>query len=125
MPPRRVDVQRIGRTALGLTVVSTVVAAAVGGWSAAMSLMAGGLLVVGNLHLIRAIVSRLITRSPAAARGIGLVVLKLVVMVALVAAAFSRLPIEPVSFSAGVSVLVIAVVVDACFLGAPLGPTRE
>jgi hypothetical protein len=89
---------------------------------AAASVAAGGALVVANLSLIRAIVSRLIARSRRTAQGIGLVVLKLVATIVIVAAIFSGLPIQPVPFSVGVSMLLVSVVLDVCVLGSPIAP---
>jgi hypothetical protein len=120
MRSRRVDIRRIGRNTLVLTVLFSLGLAWVSGQSAAWSALAGGALAVGNLHLIRATVSRLIAGTRRTAQGVGLVVLKLVLMVALVAGAFSRAPLEPAPFAAGVSMLVVAILLDACLLGTPL-----
>jgi hypothetical protein len=105
---------------LVLTMLFSLGLAWVSGQSAAWSALAGGALAVGNLHLIRATVSRLIARTGKTAQGVGLVVIKLVLMVALVAGAFYRLPVEPGAFAAGVSMLLVAMVLDACVLGTPL-----
>lgn len=121
MPARTVDISRISRTTLLLTATGTALAWLLEGPRAGLSLAGGGLLVVANLGLIRAIVSRLITRSADTKRGVGLVVLKLLAMVAVVAAAFSGLPIDAAPFSIGVSTLLIAMVLDACWLGEPVG----
>jgi len=120
MRDRRVDIRRIGRTALILTGLVAVGLGWLSGPSSAWSALAGGGLAVGNLHLIRATVSRLIAPTRRTAQGVGLVVLKLFVMIALVAGAFSSVPLEPVPFAAGVSMLVVAVLLDACLLGTPI-----
>jgi hypothetical protein len=120
MQTRRVDIERIGRNTLILTGLFAVGSGLLLGSAAAWSTVAGGALATGNLHLIRATVSRLIARTHRAAQGVGLVVLKLVLMVALVAGAFSRLPLEPAPFAAGVSMLLVAILLDACVLGTPL-----
>lgn len=120
MRARAVDIGRIGRTTLILTGAFSVLLGCVSGPAAAWSVAAGGALATGNLHLIRATVSRLIAGTRKTAQGVGLVVLKLGLMIALVAGAFYRLPVEPAPFAAGVSMLLVAVLLDACVLGAPL-----
>ena len=103
-----------------LTGVVSALSACVWGPAAGLSAAAGGALATGNLHLIRATVSRLIARTGKTAQGVGLVVLKLGLMVVLVAGAFHRFPVEPVAFAAGLSMLLVALLLDACVLGAPL-----
>lgn len=120
MRSRTVDIRRIGRNTLILTGAFSALAAVLWGPAAAWSAAAGGALATGNLHLIRATVSRLIARTRKTAQGVGLVVLKLALVVALVAGAFLRLPVEPVPFAGGLSMLLVAVLLDACVLGAPL-----
>ena len=120
MQARTVDIHRIGRNTLVLTGVFSALSACVWGSAAGWSAVAGGALATGNLHLIRATVSRLIARTGKTAQGVGLVVLKLGLMVALVAGAFHRFPVEPAPFAAGVSMLLVAVLLDACVLGTPL-----
>jgi hypothetical protein len=120
MHPPPVDIRRIGRITLILTGLFSLVLAWASGPAAGWSAAAGGALATGNLHLIRATVSRLIARTGKTAQGVGLVVIKLVLMVALVAGAFYRLPVEPGAFAAGVSMLLVAMVLDACVLGTPL-----
>jgi hypothetical protein len=122
MRARVVDVDRIGRTTLALTGVAAAVALVVSGGPAALSVVVGGAVVAGNLSLIRAIVSRLIARSRRTGQGVALVVMKLALTILLVGAAFSGLSIEPVPFSIGVSTLLVAVIIDVCFLGTPVAP---
>ena len=117
---RALDVRRIGRTALVLTAACSLFLASFSGPAAGWSMAAGGALATGNLHLIRATVSRLIARTRRTAQGVGLVALKMGLMIALVAGAFQRLPLEPGPFAAGISMLLLAVVLDACVLGTPL-----
>lgn len=120
MRARTVDIHRIGRNTLLLagafSLAMAFLSGPIAGWSAA----AGGALATGNLHLIRATVSRLIARSRKTVQGVGLVVVKLGLVVALVAAAFQRLPVEPGPFAGGLSMLLVAVLLDACVLGTPL-----
>jgi len=120
MRSRTVDVHRIGRNTLLLAAAFSLTMACLSGSAAGWSAAAGGALATGNLHLIRATVSRLTARSRRTARGVGLVVVKLALMVALVAAAFQRLPVEPGPFAGGFSMLLVAVLLDACVLGTPL-----
>jgi hypothetical protein len=117
---RALDVRRIGRTALVLTTACSLVLACFSGPAAGWSMAAGGVLAIGNLHLIRATVSRLIARTRRTAQGVGLVALKMGLMIAFIAGAFQRLPLEPGPVAAGVSMLLVAVMLDACVLGTPL-----
>lgn len=128
MIARTHDVQRIGRVMLTLTGVLGLGVALVSGPAAAASAVAGGLVAILNLHLIRTAVSRLIAAPHRPLVGITAVLVKLVLVVSLVAAAFSRLPIDPLPFALGVSVLLAAVVLEAMLLGSPIdrrGPDGE
>lgn len=120
MRARTVDIHRIGRNTLLLAAAFSLAMAFLLGPTAGWSAAAGGALATGDLHLIRATVSRLIARSRKTVQGVGLVVVKLGLMVALVAAAFQRLPVEPAPFAGGLSMLLVAVLLDACVLGTPL-----
>jgi hypothetical protein len=119
MRSRTVDIHRIGWNTLVLAGVLGVLLACLWGPAAGWSAAAGGVLATGNLHLIRATVSRLIARTRKTAQGVGLVVVKLALMVALLGGAFFRLPVEPGPFAGGLSMLLVAVLLDACVLGAP------
>lgn len=122
MRARVVDVGRIGRTTAVLSATVALAAWGLVDASTGLSVAAGGVLVIVNLSLIRAIVSRLIARSRRTGQGVGLVILKLAVTVLVAAAMFSGLPIEPVPFSVGVSMLLVSVLLDVCVLGEPVAP---
>lgn len=113
---------RIGRTTAVLSATVALAAWGLVDASTGLSVAAGGVLVIVNLSLIRAIVSRLIARSRRTGQGVGLVILKLAVTVLVAAAMFSGLPIEPVPFSVGVSMLLVSVLLDVCVLGEPVAP---
>ena len=120
MIARTHDVSRITRVTLMLTVGIALALALVSGTGAAASAALGGLVVVVNLHLIRAAVSRLIAAPRRPAIGVVAVFAKLILVVSLTAAAFSRLPLHPMPFALGVSVLLVAVLLEALVLGSPV-----
>jgi len=90
------------------------------GIAAAASATAGGVVAVVNLYLLRTAVSRLIAAPRRPLVGVIAVLAKLVLVVSLVAAAFSRLPVDPLPFALGISVLLAAVLFEALFLGSPI-----
>jgi len=78
-----------------------------------------------DFHLIRMLVSRLMT--PGVGKGwiFMLLTLKLALVVTLIAAVFYRLPVSPMWFATGASTLLVAVVLDATVLGEPVVATDE
>jgi hypothetical protein len=114
------DVTRIGRLMIAMSALLAVVFAWTSGGRAASSALGGGLVAVANLYLIRTAVSRLIATPHRPAVGVGAVLIKLVLSMGMIAAAFARLPIEPIPFALGVSVLFAAVLVEALLLGSPV-----
>ena len=119
MTGRKVDLRRVGAVTLACVVVFTLGSAA-SGVGRASSIAAGGAVILVNYHLIRILVSQLM--RPRLAKGWTLVLftLKFVLFFGLVAGAFYRLPIEPLSFAVGASLLLLAVLVEALILGEPL-----
>ena len=120
MIARTHDVARIGRLMLAMSALLAATFALTSGGRAALSALGGGLVAVANLYLIRTAVSRLIAAPRRPAVGVGAVLIKLVLGVGMIAAAFARLPIEPVPFALGVSVLLAAVLIEALLLGSPI-----
>ena len=120
MIARTHDVTRIGRLMVAMSVLLALVFAWTSGRRAALSALGGGLVAVANLYLIRTAVSRLIAAPQRPAVGVGAVLIKLVLGVGMIAAAFARLPIEPVPFALGISVLLAAVLIEALLLGSPI-----
>ena len=121
MTARTVKVERIEKTTVFLTIVLAVlcIAAAVGD---APSVLFGGVVSVVNLRLIRMVVSRLMSPD-AAGRGFSQVVtIKFLLLLAILAVALKRLPIDAVSFLVGGGSLFMAIVLDVLWLGEP---TRE
>lgn len=90
------------------------------GCGAPVSLLAGSGFMVLNFHLLRMLVSLLI--SPDSSKGVVAVVLslKLILFVMLIAAVFYSMPIEPMSFALGVTLFLVAIVVDSTLLGRPV-----
>lgn len=115
MIARTVRIERISKTSLFLTVVLALLCR-VAGLGDAASVAFGGVVSTLNLHLIRFLVSRLM--SPAAGPGLSLVVaLKLLLLLTLLAVALKLLPIDVASFLLGGGTLVVAIVLDAVLLG--------
>ena len=124
MIARTHDVTRIGRVMLALTALLAAIFAVFSDVLSAASAALGGLVAVVNLHLIRAAVSRLIARPRRPAVGVMAIFAKLVLIVSLTAAAFSRLPLEPMPFALGASVLLAAVLLETLLLGTPIEDDR-
>jgi hypothetical protein len=115
MIARTVLIGRIAKTTLLLTVVLAVLCA-LSGMGDAPSVVFGGAVATLNLHLIRVLVSRLM--SPAAGPSLSLVVaLKFLLLLTLLAIALKLLPIDLASFLLGGGTLVVAIVLDAVLLG--------
>ncbi len=90
---------------------------ALSGVGSAPDLALGAGVMLANFSLIRMLVSRLITpRANKAATSI-LVLAKFGLLLVLVAGVFLQLPIEPMSFAAGATLLLVACVLEAAFLG--------
>ena len=124
MIARTVSIDRIARVTVGLPLVATAAAAATGR-ADATSVAAGGAFAVVNFHLIRMLVSRLIAPGSDGRRTASLLGTKFLLLLALLAVALKRLPIEPASFGGGASLLLLAIVLDATLLGEPVGPLEE
>ncbi len=103
-----------------MTVSLAALLAVTSGTRTAASALGGGAVAMANLYLIRAAVSRLIAAPRRPWAGVLAVLGKLTLGVGLVAAAFSRLPIEPMAFALGVTVLLGAVLLEALVLAPPI-----
>jgi hypothetical protein len=121
MKLRAVSVERIGRVAVVLT-CGAVVVSVLTGVGDPQGVAAGGAVMVLNYHLIRTLVSRLITPRGSRLPAIGALVLKFGLMGVLVLGLFYRFPVEPMSFAFGASLLSVAAVLDATLLGRPIPP---
>ena len=120
MMSRTHDVTRIGHVMLALTALLAVAFGLVSGVGAAASATLGGIVAALNLHLLRAAVSRLIAAPRRPAVGVAAAFAKLILIVLLTAAAFSQLPLEPIPFALGISVLLAAVLLETLLLGTPV-----
>lgn len=116
MTSRSVSIVRIAKTASLLTVALAILGLA-SGVGDAPSLLFGGAFSVANFHLIRWMVSRLISPDSAGPRMGSVVSTKLFLLLALLAVALKRLPIDAASFLVGGGTLLIAVIFDAVWLG--------
>lgn len=116
MRTRLVEPLRVGRVSAVLVAVLAA-ATVLGGVGDVTSVLVGGAFMLADFHLIRILVSRLI--KPGAGRGLAFVGLglKFLLVLALVVAVFRQWPVEPLSFAAGVSMLLVAALLDATVLG--------
>lgn len=116
MIARRGNVGRIARTSVILTVVSAGLCALTGVGDP-VSVLFGGAVSVINLHLIRMVVSRLMSPDATGPRMSSVVTTKFLVLLALLAIALKRLPIDAASFLFGGGTLLVAVLLEALWLG--------
>jgi hypothetical protein len=115
MIARAVRLENIWKTTIALTIVLALLCRAAGAGDFT-SILFGGAVTVLNFHLIRFLVSRLL--SPAAGNSLALIVaLKFLLLLTLVAIALKRLPIDLASFLAGTGTIVVAIVLEAVWLG--------
>lgn len=124
MTSRSVSIPRIAKTASFLTVALAVLSYGTG-LGDAPSLLFGGAFSVVNLHLIRWMVSRLIAPDSVGPRMGSVVSTKLLLLLALLAVALKRMPIEAASFLFGGGTLLVAIVLDAVWLGDPVDETGD
>ena len=121
---RTVDVVRVGRVTAAVTA-----AAAAAAWASQVgepvSVLLGGGVMIANYHLIRMLVSRLIGADRSTGKAALAVVAKMVLMITLVAAVLYRFPVAPGSFAVGATSLLVAMLLEACVLGTPVGPLEE
>jgi hypothetical protein len=121
---RSVDLSRLGNVTLALAAACTL-GSALAGVGRPSSVAAGAAVMLVNYHLIRILVSQLMRPRLAKGWTLLLFTLKFVLFFGLVAGAFYRLPIEPLSFAVGASQLLLAVLVEALILGDPLEAVQE
>jgi hypothetical protein len=119
MIARRIDLAAITRTAVSLTVALAILGRILGLGDLA-SLVFGAGLAVANLHLIRMVVSRLVTPDAAGQRTAPVVATKFLLLLTLVALSLKGLPVDGASFLVGVSTLFVAIVLQGLVLGQPL-----
>ena len=119
MIARSVSVPRIAKTAAVLTAVLAILGL-VTGLGDARSLLFGGAFSIVNLHLIRVMVSRLMSPDSAGPRMGSVVSTKLLLLLAVLAVALKRLPVDAASFLIGGGTVFIAIVLDAVWLGEPV-----
>lgn len=118
MKARSVKIERIARTTVFLTAALALLCMTTGVGDAG-SVAFGGAVSWLNLRLIRTVVSRLM--SPVATGGLSSVVaIKFLLLLALLAVALQRLPIDAASFLLGGGTLFVAIVLEALVLGEPL-----
>ena len=113
-----VDLGHIGRVHVGLTATAAAVAWLTL-WADAGSILLGGAVMGANFWLLRAI-GRLVGRAAAepgkrawGALALAAMTLKFALFLGLLAALFWRLPIAAMSFALGVSLLLVACVLEA------------
>lgn len=105
--------QDIERLHLGL-LAAAVCGAYASGWLGPGSVLAGGAVMAANFWLMRQLGARLLTperRQPAIV--LGLMLAKFSVFLGLLALLFWRVPLDPLGFGTGATILLIACVVAA------------
>jgi hypothetical protein len=113
-----IDLTRIGKVHVMLLVVSSGVAYATR-WLEPLSVLLGGLVMGVNFWLLR-LITNLLRRDAfdpgkrgRVAVAVAAMILKFGLFLALLAALFWRLPIEGMSFALGVTILLVACVLEA------------
>lgn len=119
MVPRSISVGRIGYVAIFLTLALAGLSS-VTGVGDPRSLLFGGAFSALNLRLIRMLVSRLIAPDATTQRLSSVVTTKFLLVLALLAVALKRLPIDAASFLVGGGTLFVAIVLEAVLLGEPI-----
>jgi len=105
--------QDIERLHLGL-VAAAVCAAAASGWLAPRSVLLGGAVMGGNFWVMRQLGMRLFTpERHRTAVVLGLVLVKFSLFVGLLGVLFWRVPLDPLAFGVGATLLLIACVIAA------------
>jgi len=124
MTARAISLESISKTTIFLTLVlaSLCYATNTGDWA---SVAAGGAFSVLNLHLIRLLVSRLMTPAATGLPLSRVVAIKLLVLLSVVAVALKRLPLDAVSFLVGAGALFVAIVLEAVLLGEPVAGSGD
>jgi hypothetical protein len=116
---RAVRIERIEKITVFLTLALAALSFATSIGDAA-SVLFGGTVSVVNLRLIRMLVSRLMSPGAAGAAFSRLVTIKLLLLLALLAVAFQKLPVDAVWFLIGGGTLFVAIVLEALVLGEPV-----
>ena len=124
MTLRTVDLWRMSRITLVLGALAATLSAATRIGEAA-SLVLGTTFMLVNLHLIRMLVSRVMTPGSSPALSMLVLVLKFTMGLALIAGVFYRFPVEPMSFAFGATLLLVAVVLEASVTGDPVASTDD
>jgi len=105
--------QDIERLHLGL-VAAAVCAAALSGWLAPRSVLLGGAVMAANFWLMRQLGARLFSaerRRPEIV--VGLMLVKFTLFVGLLGLLFLRVPLDPLAFGIGATLLLVACVIAA------------
>jgi len=124
---RVVNVDRIGWVTILMVAVAALGGEAVGAVNA-VSVAAGGAFMLADFHLIRMLVSLLIRPGSGPwgrASALLLLTLKFLLAVILLAGVLYQFPIAPMSFALGASMLLVACLLDAIWLGEPVGPLDD
>lgn len=118
MIARAVKIERIEKLTVFLTAALAVLCLATGVGDAP-SVLFGGAVSAVNLRLIRMVVSRLMSPDAAGRSFSQVVTIKFLLLLALLAVALKRLPVEAVSFLVGGGSMFAAIVLEVLLLGEP------
>ncbi len=109
-----IQLEQIERVHYGLIAVATAVAWLTG-WGGPGSVALGGGVMAANLWLLKQITRRLLTKSAAERPGVVLllVLAKFSIFLGLLGLLFWQVPLDPMAFAAGATLLMVACVVVA------------
>jgi hypothetical protein len=124
MIARSIKIERIEKTTIFLTVALALLSLVTKTGDAA-SIAFGGAVSWLNLRLIRVLVSRLMSPGVAGKSFSQLVTIKLLLLLALVAVALKRLPVDAVWFLIGGGMLFAAIVLEVLVLGERVQETPD
>ena len=120
MKLRTVSHAGVTRWTLILALAASVVALLVYGRLIAISITGGSVVMLLNYHLIRLLVSMLMTPGGSSLLSLILLTGKFAIGIGLIGAIFYQVPVAPMAFAFGVSLLLVACVLEACCTGEPV-----
>ena len=113
-PPPRLRAARIG-VIQAIATVAMVVLVVASGRGAVSGVVGGALLMYASLLLQHRAVGMVLRGGTRSGLAIGLFLLKLLLLLAVAAIGLKTTLLAPMSFAAGASTLLLAIVIDACY----------
>lgn len=122
-PAPRLRAARIGLWQAGVT-IAMVAVVLVGGRGSVPGVVGGAALMYASLLLQSLAVGMVLRGGARSGLAIGLFVLKLLLLLAVAAVGLGTTLLAPMSFAAGASTLLLAIVIDACYGGGSASGAR-